>query len=104
LSAADIVAEARAAEVCPGRMIGQHLRQMFDKLPRVEAEGLPARTWRGMDPTARLALVMLASQAPGNPDDLARQSWDAFSAADKLAIGSTARLLSAGLAGAACLW
>ena len=103
-AAAALVAGATAAGQCPGRAIGAHLRHVFDKLPRVESESLPARTWRTMDESARLALVMLACSAPGDPARLVRQGWESFSHTDRLAMGSTARILAAGLAGAGCLW
>ena len=103
-AAAAVVAEAVALGMSPGRLIGQRFRASLAARPVPVADSLPARTWREIDARVRVAVVMLATDTPGDIQALARQPWDAWSNADKARIASTARQLSGELRSAACLW
>ncbi len=67
-------------------------------------QSLPVRTWASMAPAVRTALVMLALDTPGEPRELARQSWDAFSDSDKAALAAIARTFNEETRNARCLW
>lgn len=72
--------------------------------PATERDSLPARTWRAMELAVRTAFVMLALDTAGDPRELAGQSWDAFSDADKRALAATARTFQANTQHARSLW
>ena len=69
-----------------------------------DAQSLPARVWSQMSPAVRTAFVMLAIDTPGEPRELARQSWDSFKDGDKRALAAIARTFHAETSQAGCLW
>lgn len=103
-SAAQLRAEADAAGVHPGVIIGRRLRANLAAQAKAPADSLPGRTWRAIAPEVRVTLVMLAATAEGDPRRLAAQPWESFSDADRASIAATARTFARELAGASCLW
>ena len=69
------------------------------------AENIPqsvvGAVWRGVSLQVRTALVMLATDKPGDARTYARRSWDAYGAIEQAAIGAAAREIVLQLDGAA---
>ena len=93
-----------ASGMSPGRFIAASVRAQLDGKPQTERDSVPGRAWRAMHPSARGVLVMLAAEAQGSPEHLARQPWESFSTSDRAAMAATARMLRGELKDEAALW
>lgn len=98
------LAESKALGLAhPGQLIARRARENLEARQPTGAETTGARVWRGMGLAMRTTLVMIASDQPGDPRVIAAQSWEAFSAADRIALGALCRQWARELTGAECL-
>lgn len=97
-------AQADAAGVSIGRLIGARVRASIEGRQGREPDSLPGRTWRAMSVPARTVVVMLAASTSGDPREAARQPWESFSDADRASMAACARDLSRELRDSACLF
>ena len=66
------------------------------RLAEIRAEARAAalpRLWQELDMSMRIVLVMLGCGQAGKAEVIAKQPWGSFSAADQLAMASSARLV-----------
>lgn len=97
-------ARAAGAPRHPGHAIAERARAIVAARQGTKAESLGASTWRAMHLQARTVLVMLAaSDAAGDPREVAAQPWGSFTGRDQAQIGACARELGRNLKNAAYL-
>lgn len=101
-SRAAVIAEQRASGLGWAEFMRRRART-YGK-PATERDSLPGRTWADMHQGVRTALVMLSIDTAGEPRELARQPWDAFSDTDKAALAACARQFRHECRNAGCLW
>ena len=104
ITGAALRAEADAASVSIGEVVRRTVRTRIEARERPGWDSLPGRTWRAIEPAVRGVLVMLAADQQGDPHELARQPWEAFSPQDQAAIASCARSFARELKHAAALF
>ncbi|MDN3921495.1 hypothetical protein [Roseateles violae] len=86
-------AKAGAMGVSIGEAVRDNFLKSMGEHRPPKRESLPARTWAGIPESTRLLIVMVACEAPGEPQRLCRQPWDSFSATDQCRMASSARAL-----------
>lgn len=87
----------RAQHVGVPRPPAAFAERLAEVRPVVREAALP-RLWRELPLSTRTILVYLAVNQKGEPNRIARQTWDAFSRVDQEAIASTARQVVVDLA------
>jgi hypothetical protein len=102
--AAALVAEQMASGLSMPVFVRRRVHERMARRAPIERDSLPARTWRAMSIPVRTAFVMLSIDTQRDPREVALQSWDSFSDADKSTLAAIAREFHTETRDARALW